>query len=129
MTVCALPTRVPRDVAPAAELRVVAAGDLMNHPYLTASSEALYCDVDDLIFDADVSVANLECVVQEGAVAFETDMRSEPLVLDADAFRVARGHGARRSATYVRRAEVVAVEQSADVSRRTIFLRRAEIVS
>jgi poly-gamma-glutamate synthesis protein (capsule biosynthesis protein) len=42
---------------------VSSVGDLMSHPYLASSPDALYTDVSELIFGADISMANLECVV------------------------------------------------------------------
>jgi poly-gamma-glutamate capsule biosynthesis protein CapA/YwtB (metallophosphatase superfamily) len=58
--------RVPRGFVESSRLRVSAAGDLMNHAYVAASQDTLYSEVADLIFDADVSMANLECVVTAG---------------------------------------------------------------
>ncbi|MEZ4370976.1 MAG: CapA family protein [Polyangiaceae bacterium] len=48
-----------------ASARLAAAGDLIDHPRLGASAETLYRDagVRALLFGADLSMANLECVV------------------------------------------------------------------
>jgi hypothetical protein len=56
---------LPKGFAPAAELELSAVGDLMDHPYLLNSADVLYEAVGSLLFDADVSMANLECVVYE----------------------------------------------------------------
>lgn len=46
-----------------AELSLASTGDLMDHPYLARSRGTLYCEIEDLLFGADISTANLECVV------------------------------------------------------------------
>jgi poly-gamma-glutamate synthesis protein (capsule biosynthesis protein) len=38
-------------------------GDLTSHAYLADSKDVLYREVSDLLFDVDLSMANLECVV------------------------------------------------------------------
>lgn len=70
-----------------------AVGDLMPHPYLTASRESLYRDVADVIFDADLAMANLECVVLDAPPELVVDLEAgPPVALDRAAFDVAAGH-------------------------------------
>jgi hypothetical protein len=42
-----------------AELSLASTGDLMDHPYLARSRGTLYCEIEDLLFGADISTANL----------------------------------------------------------------------
>lgn len=61
------------------DVSISAAGDLMDHEYLT-KSWGLYDHIADEIFGADVSMANLECVVLDkpsGAARF--DGKTAPL--------------------------------------------------
>jgi poly-gamma-glutamate synthesis protein (capsule biosynthesis protein) len=93
--------RLPEGFAKSATVALSAAGDLMNHPFLAASSEVLYRDVEALLFDVDLATANLECVVQHSARGELTfDMRSgPPLYMEPDTFDVVAGRrkpGARR---------------------------------
>jgi poly-gamma-glutamate synthesis protein (capsule biosynthesis protein) len=69
-------------------LRLAAVGDLMDHPYL-AQSRDLYGSVEDVIFGADISMANLECVVVDQTVRLEIDATSKsgpPLTMSLRAF-------------------------------------------
>ncbi|MHB8873592.1 MAG: CapA family protein [Myxococcaceae bacterium] len=56
---------LPRDLVPEVELSLSSVGDLMRHPYLERSRDTLFREVSDLVFGADVSMANLECPVLE----------------------------------------------------------------
>ena len=84
---------VPPGFQPDAILRLHAVGDLMNHPYLRNSWGYVYENVSDVVFGADVVVANLECVVDPAASA-RFDMRSKtaPALCYGEAdFKAARG--------------------------------------
>jgi poly-gamma-glutamate synthesis protein (capsule biosynthesis protein) len=84
----------PADFAVTGELRLAAAGDLMSHPYLARSGDSLYGELADVLFGADVSMANLECVVLDRALGLTIDTTAKtgpPLVLARDAFEVAAG--------------------------------------
>ena len=79
------------------ELTLSACGDLMSHTYLADSKDELYAAVSDLIFDADISTANLECVVdppveKELAISLHT---APSLYYDEHAFAAARGASKR----------------------------------
>jgi len=80
------------------ELSVSAVGDLMSHPYLARSDGSLYQDVAELIFGADIAMANLECVVCPAPDSpMEFTMTSGPaLVLAEEPFRVVTGFGTRK---------------------------------
>ena len=84
-----------------AQLRMSAAGDLMDHTFLAESGGALYEAVADLVLGADVSMANLECVVYpKGTASFTMDFtqgKSEPppLYYGRSAFHAAKGHEGR----------------------------------
>jgi poly-gamma-glutamate synthesis protein (capsule biosynthesis protein) len=54
---------LPEGFDPDVEVDLAAAGDLMDHPYLAHSRGSLYRRVAHELFDADVSMANLECVI------------------------------------------------------------------
>jgi poly-gamma-glutamate synthesis protein (capsule biosynthesis protein) len=56
---------LPAGFVPKDELTLSAAGDLLPHSYLKGSRSHLYEEVDDLLFGADVSMGNLECVLSE----------------------------------------------------------------
>jgi poly-gamma-glutamate capsule biosynthesis protein CapA/YwtB (metallophosphatase superfamily) len=75
------------------EATLTAVGDLMPHPYLTASRDSLYRDVGDLIFEADLAMANLECVVLDAPPKLVVDFKAgPPIALDRAAFDVAAGN-------------------------------------
>lgn len=78
-------------------LSLSAAGDLMNHEYLV-SSPGLYDAVESEIFDADISMANLECVVlDKPSEEPQFDGRRAPrLRLDRAAFDAVAGGERRR---------------------------------
>lgn len=80
------------------EATLSAVGDLMDHPYLGRSRETLYASVADTIFGADISMANLECVVDATAPsAFKLRTTEGPtLCYTADHFRAVQGDGRRR---------------------------------
>lgn len=88
----------PEGFVPSHTLRLSAAGDLMNHAYLARSGETLYEDVADLIFDVDVAMANLECVVREAAAGpLDINTKEAPgLYLLPGELDVAAGGSARR---------------------------------
>jgi poly-gamma-glutamate synthesis protein (capsule biosynthesis protein) len=74
------------------EATLTAVGDLMPHPYLAASRDSLYADVKDLIFDADLAMANLESVVLDAPPKLEVDFKAgPPVAMDRAAFAVAAG--------------------------------------
>jgi poly-gamma-glutamate synthesis protein (capsule biosynthesis protein) len=77
-----------------------AVGDLMNHPFLAASGDSLYANVEELIFGVDVSMANLECVVLPSAaepLAIDiTAKTGPPLYFEPTAFDVVNGGAAHR---------------------------------
>lgn len=84
----------PADFAVTGDLRLSAAGDLMSHPYLARSGDSLYGELAALLFGADVSMANLECVVLDRPLELTIDATSKagpPLVLAREAFEVAAG--------------------------------------
>lgn len=75
------------------ELTLSGVGDLMNHAFLARSRDTLYEQVNDLVFGADVSMANLECVIEppvqrEPVISFD---KPPPLYYDAAAFTAASG--------------------------------------
>ena len=89
---------LPEGFEPQREITVSCVGDLMSHPYLAASGATLYASVSDLIFGADVSMANLECVVdppvkRELTIAME---EAPVLYLDAASFAAVTAFGERR---------------------------------
>lgn len=72
------------------EATPTAVGDSMPHPYMLASRESLYREVADLIFDADLAMANLECVVLERPPKLELDFEAgPPVAMDRAAFEIA----------------------------------------
>jgi poly-gamma-glutamate capsule biosynthesis protein CapA/YwtB (metallophosphatase superfamily) len=77
----------PEDFTAAATLTLSAAGDLMNHAYLAKSDSSLFRPVADLLFDVDLSMANLECVVRKEPAKLEIDMKTgPPLMMNPEAF-------------------------------------------
>ena len=92
----ATPLSLPAGFNADSEVTLSAVGDLMPHGELSASHETLYREVEDLIFGADLAMANLECVVVEQPPRLQTDLRSgPPVALDPRAFEVVSG-GNRR---------------------------------
>ncbi len=80
---------LPEGFKPDSKLQISAAGDLMDHPYLPHSSDSLYEGVSDLIFGADISMANLECVVyseNSDSFAFNPSKSSPPLYYKRENF-------------------------------------------
>lgn len=78
--------------------RLIAAGDVMPHPYVGASAGSLFDRIGREVFEADVSMANLEAIVRRGhggRIRFTND--SAPgLTLDAAELDVLTSHqGAR----------------------------------
>lgn len=62
---------LPPHFEPESTLELSAVGDLMDHPFLSASRDTLYARVEDAIFGVDVAMANLECVLfSEGEAEF-----------------------------------------------------------
>lgn len=88
---------LPEGFAVAHELTVSAVGDLMNHEYLARSGATLYAEVEPLLFDADLTMANLECVVTSEVDEFILTMRSGPrLSMDEPTLDVVAGTARRR---------------------------------
>ena len=54
---------LPPGFEASSELQLSAVGDLMDHAFLPNSAGVLYANVSGSIFDADISIANLECVL------------------------------------------------------------------
>jgi len=77
-----------------AELTLSAVGDLMSHAYLAGSKDALYSEVSDLIFDVDLPMANLECVVCPPIVGDPVVRLDAPPVLHHDRASFAAATGA-----------------------------------
>jgi len=90
--------RLPAGFTPEREASLSAVGDLMSHAFLADSRETLFRDVEQLVFGADVAMANLECVVLPAADRpFEFDTRSgPPLHFDPRSFDVVSGSASRR---------------------------------
>jgi poly-gamma-glutamate synthesis protein (capsule biosynthesis protein) len=80
------------------ELTLSAVGDLMPHSYLLNSSTSLYSDVSDLLFGADVSMANLEAVLYNKAAGeFSFSPRSgPPLYYNFETFDVVKGSNGKK---------------------------------
>lgn len=90
---------LPSGFAPAdGVLRLSAVGDLMDHPYLPNSAECLYEDTADAIFGADISMANLECVIYpQGTAAFTMrTTEAPPLYYKRASFDAAKGFRSRK---------------------------------
>lgn len=88
-----LPWELPAGFRVEDELEIASVGNLMDHPFLPSSRDVLYEDVADLVFGADVSTANLECVVAApGDRAFRMSTSSgAPLCYGPEQFDVAKG--------------------------------------
>lgn len=90
--------QLPIGFRPQYESALSAVGDLMNHEFLANSRDSLYRDVADLVFDVDVAMGNLECVVlptPSGQLRFSTT-DAPPLFLGPDEFDVLRSDGTRQ---------------------------------
>lgn len=90
--------RLPDGFDANTEISISAAGDLMTHEYLATSGDALYADIADLLFDADVSMANLECTINSQGterIAINTNS-GPPLSLDEVMFQRVKGHRGRK---------------------------------
>jgi poly-gamma-glutamate synthesis protein (capsule biosynthesis protein) len=70
-----------------------ATGDLMDHPFLPNSIDHFYVEVSDLIFGADISMSNLECVVfSEGSKPFKINLNeAPPLYYKTENFNAVKG--------------------------------------
>ena len=97
--------RPPRDALPAGferetEITLSAVGDLITHRFLRRSSDTLYRQVSDLIFDADIAMANLECpVIPDRSASFSFRTNAGPLLyFDATEFATVTSHGPRQYA-------------------------------
>lgn len=90
--------RLPAGFTPEREASLSAVGDLMSHAFLADSRETLFRDVEELVFGADVAMANLECVVLPAADRpLEFDTRSgPPLHFDPRSFAVVSGAASHR---------------------------------
>ena len=89
---------LPAGFSAEAAASITAAGDLIDHPYLRASAGELYAEVADILFGADLPMANLECVIHpggKGAFAFTTKS-GPPLYYDPAGFGVVKGDGRRK---------------------------------
>lgn len=80
------------------EITLSAVGDLMNHEYLEGSGDSLYRDVADLVFGADLAMANLECVVTAAPTSnLSLNLRTAGALTFSHAeLDVASGTGTRR---------------------------------
>lgn len=86
---------LPKGFQSQSELTLSATGDLMDHPFLPNSYGALYEKVEDTVFDADVSMSNLECVVfpnHSEALVFNTT-EAPGLYYKLENFKAAKGVG------------------------------------
>lgn len=80
---------LPAAFAVSDELRLSAVGDLMPHPYLAGSAATLYPHVASAIFEVDLAMANLECVVAPRSEAVRISVDKGPVVgMDPAAFDV-----------------------------------------
>lgn len=83
------------------EVTLACAGDLMDHPYLARSGGVLYAGIEDRLFDADISTANLECVIAPEVRAFSIKTsEAPPLAYRPGGFDVVKG-SSRRNYTFV----------------------------
>jgi poly-gamma-glutamate synthesis protein (capsule biosynthesis protein) len=86
------PASLPAGFIADREATLTAVGDLMPHPHLTASGASLYREVAELIFESDLSMANLECVVLDEPPKLEIDFKAgPPVAMNRAAFEVASG--------------------------------------
>lgn len=90
----------PEGFQTVAAVSLSAAGDLMSHAWLTRSKGMLYTPaVQDVVFGADVPMANLECAVHEAGGPLRTDGKTgPPLSFDEDALDVVTSSRGRRYA-------------------------------
>lgn len=89
--------RLPDGFATDRSATVSAVGDLWTHAFVSRSRESLYASVGDLVFGADLAMANLEGTILPGASAarrFDT-REGPPLAHDRETFSIVRG-GDRR---------------------------------
>ncbi len=110
------------------ELQISAIGDLMDHPYLPHSLNSLYEGVSDLIFGADVSMANLECVVyseDSASFAFSPSESSAPLYYRRENFDAVKGINNRKY-TFMTTANNHSLDCGEDGVNSTIRTLRAE---
>lgn len=79
-------------------LSLSACGDLMSHHLLHRSAETLFEEVDDIVFGADVSTANLECMLGDrvGLELGISDDGGPTLGYSLQDFEVATGFADRR---------------------------------
>lgn len=90
--------KLPDELKVNNELSLSAVGDLMNHPFLANSRESLYQQVAETIFAADLSMANLECLIYSnasGTLAFST-RSGPPLYYNSECFNIVKGDGKRK---------------------------------
>lgn len=91
-----LSIELPDQFRPTTTVTLSAAGDLMRHPFLGASSKVLYRDVEDELFSVDVSMANLECNVMTSGSALSMRSTEGPaLSFSPEEFEVVTGSGSR----------------------------------
>ncbi len=89
---------LPNGFQPQSELSISSVGDLINHDYLKNSKATLYAKVSDLIFGADITMANLECpIVPKANKEFVFSVKAgPPLYYDLENFAVVKGTGDRK---------------------------------
>jgi poly-gamma-glutamate synthesis protein (capsule biosynthesis protein) len=90
--------QLPAQFQVESRLTLSAVGDLMNHAFLKDSTGYVYEEIADLIFGADLSMANLECPVVPGqtkplVVAFDTAAK---LVFSEEEFDIVAGTAERQ---------------------------------
>jgi poly-gamma-glutamate synthesis protein (capsule biosynthesis protein) len=92
--------RLPEGLKVSHEQSLSAVGDLIDHPFLAHSSDTLYRNVSEIVFGADIAMANLECPILPGASGrFEFNTRSgPPLYYGRETFDVVKGYGNRKFA-------------------------------
>jgi hypothetical protein len=88
---------LPEGFSAESEVSLSAVGDLMDHPFVPGSSDTLYADVADIVFDVDVSMANMECVPHavQGPIPF-TLRAGPPLHYEPGSLEVLQGYGSKR---------------------------------
>lgn len=74
------------------QLSISSVGDLINHPYLKASHQTLYRHAEEIIFDVDLPMANLECPIYTTDKEFVFSLqKAPPLYYDIESFHVVKG--------------------------------------
>lgn len=74
------------------QLSISSVGDLINHPFLKSSRQTLYPEVEEIIFNVDLPMANLECPIYTTNKEFVFSLqKAPPLYYDIDSFNVVKG--------------------------------------